>query len=169
MRRVLVFAEHAPQHVGNLTERGALLDRIDAMGGTLPAIESGFIQRQIQDAAFEAQKRIDAGEDVVVGVNRYVEGVDAASGEGKAEAVSHIDVFRIDPAIEAQQIARLQALRVTRGGDWKIALAAVGEAARGTANLVPPIVTAVEQRATLGEIADVLRGVFGEYRDTSHA
>jgi methylmalonyl-CoA mutase, N-terminal domain len=98
-------------------------------------------------------------------VNRYVEGAE----EGKAKALPHIDVFRVDPGIEAQQIARLQSLRATRGGEWKAALAAVSDAARGTANLVPPIITAVEQRATLGEIADALRSVFGEFQDTSQA
>jgi methylmalonyl-CoA mutase N-terminal domain/subunit len=135
-------------------EAQALLDRIDATGGTLRAIETGVIQRQIQDAAYEAQKAIDAGAAVVVGVNRYTDG----------QQDGRVNVFRVDPDMERQQVARVRAVRAGRSErDWRAAVAAVDRAARGGENLVPVIVAAVEQHATLGEIADTLRGVFGEY------
>jgi methylmalonyl-CoA mutase, N-terminal domain len=134
-----------------------LLERIQSMGGTLFAIESGFIQQQIQDSAYAAQQALDTGEAVMVGVNRYV---DTASGTAP--------VFQIDPDIERQQVERVRALRATRSEtDWRAALAAVDSAARGGDNLVPVIITAVEKRATLGEVAGTLRQVFGEYRETS--
>ncbi len=142
----------------NAIEAGAraLLDRIDAAGGTLRAIELGIIQRAIQDAAYDAQRRIDRGEDVVVGVNKY------ATGDA-----SRIDVLTIDPELEARQVARVRNVRATRdAASWRAAIEAVASAARGTDNLVPPIVHAVEARATVGEISDALRGVFGEYRET---
>jgi methylmalonyl-CoA mutase N-terminal domain/subunit len=142
----------------NAIEAGAraLLDRIDAAGGTLRAIELGIIQRAIQDAAYDAQQRIDRGEDVVVGVNKY------ATGDA-----SRIDVLTIDPELEARQVARVRNVRATRdAASWRAAIEAVASAARGTDNLVPPIVHAVEARATVGEISDALRGVFGEYRET---
>jgi methylmalonyl-CoA mutase N-terminal domain/subunit len=135
-----------------------LLARIDAMGGTLVAVETGYIQDQIQDAAYRAQQAIDSGETVVVGVNRFT---DTASADVKA------DVFHIDPELERQQIERVRAVRASRSRhDLATALADVEQAARGSANLVPPIIAAVERRATLGEIADTLRRVFGEHRAT---
>jgi methylmalonyl-CoA mutase N-terminal domain/subunit len=134
-----------------------LIQRIDAIGGTLPAIETGFIQRQIQDAAYRAQQAIDAGTSVVVGVNKFVD-----------DSTPDVDVFRVDPEVERQQVERVRAVRASRSeSEWRAALAEVDSAARGTANLVPPIIAAVEKHATLGEIADVLRRVFGEYQDTS--
>ncbi|MEZ5287060.1 MAG: methylmalonyl-CoA mutase family protein [Vicinamibacterales bacterium] len=138
-------------------EAGArdLLDRIDALGGTLAAIEQGFIQRQIQDSAYRAQVAVDSGEATVVGVNRY-----------QSDDSARVEVFQLDPAIERQQVARVQALRAARDdGRWRAALEAVGTAARGRDNLVPPIIAAVEAHATVGEIADALRAVFGEYRE----
>ena len=139
-------------------EARTLLDRIEALGGTLMAIEAGFIQRQIQDAAYRDQQAIDAGTSIVVGVNRFVDA--AAPG---------VEVFRIDPEVERQQIARVRAVRAGRSeSEWRAALAAVEQAARGADNLVPPIIAAVEHHATLGEIADTLRSVFGEYQDVSN-
>jgi methylmalonyl-CoA mutase, N-terminal domain len=138
-------------------EAGAreLLERIGAAGGTLTAIEQGLIQREIQESAYRAQQQIDAGEAVVVGVNRYA--TDEAAG---------IDVLRIDGALEAQQAERVRAVRAARdGAAWRSALDAVSRAARGTDNLVPPIVQAVEDGATLGEVADTLRAVFGEHQE----
>lgn len=133
-----------------------LLDRIDAMGGTLAAIEAGYIQRQIQDSAYRAQVAVDDGSAVVVGVNRY-----------QSDERSQVEVFQLDPENERQQVARLAGVRRSRDeAGWRSALEAVGAAARGRDNLVPPIIAAVEARATVGEIADTLRGVFGEYRDT---
>jgi len=138
-------------------EASALIDRLDAMGGTLAAIESGYIQQQIQDSAYAAQRAIDGGEAVVVGVNRYQ---DAAGGSP--------EVFRIDPEVERQQIERVRAVRASRSEqEWRAALDAVDAAARSGSNLVPPIISAVEKRATLGEVADTLRRVFGEYQDVS--
>ena len=141
-------------------ERSAqeLLDRIDAMGGTLRAIETGVIQRQILEAAYRTQQAIDAGTEVVVGVNSYTDGHQDGS----------VSLFRVDPDIERQQIERVRAVRAGRSEhEWRTAVAAVDQAARGEENLVPVIITAVERHATLGEIADTLRGVFGEYRDAS--
>jgi methylmalonyl-CoA mutase N-terminal domain/subunit len=141
----------------NDIEGGAreLLRRIDGVGGTLPAIESGYIQRQIQDSAYRAQVAIDAGEAVVVGVNRYT-----------SDNPDHIDVFSLDPALERAQVDRVQALRARRDSSaWSSALEVVASAARSGDNLVPPIVAAVEAEATVGEIADTLRAVFGEYKE----
>ena len=140
-------------------EAGAreLLERIAALGGTLSAIESGYIQRQIQDSAYKAQMAIDAGNAVVVGVNRYT--TDDSDG---------IDVFSLDPALERAQSDRVQAVRTQRDATaWRAALAAVATAARGHDNLVPHIITAVEASATVGEIADTLREVFGEYKEVA--
>jgi methylmalonyl-CoA mutase N-terminal domain/subunit len=150
-------------------EARALLDRIDALGGTLAAIESGFVQREIQDAAYQTQQRVDAGEQVVVGVNRFTEddqdGPEAGGAEAP-EARRRIDVLRIDPEIEPRQIERVRQVRAERdGAAWRAALDAVAAAARGTDNLVPPIIRAVEAYATVGEISDAMRGVFGEHRE----
>jgi methylmalonyl-CoA mutase N-terminal domain/subunit len=140
-------------------ERGAedLIAQIDRAGGTLAAIESGFIQREIQESAYRAQVAIDAGDDVVVGVNRYTE---AASQSRPAP------LFRVDAHGERRQIERVRALRATRqAAACAAALTAVAAAARDGANLIPTIVAAVEAHATLGEIADVLREVFGVFEE----
>ena len=137
-------------------EATGILERIEAAGGTLAAIEQGLIQREIQDSAYRAQQRIDAGEAVVVGVNRFTDN----SRPG-------IDVLRIDPEVERSQRERAAAVRASRDATaWRAALDGVEAAARDGSNLVPPIVAAVEARATLGEIADTLRRVFGEHRET---
>ncbi len=143
----------------NEIEQGAidLLARIDALGGTLAAIEAGYIQRQIQDSAYKSQMAVDRGDAVVVGVNRFV-----------TEDAGRIDVFQVDPTLEAQQVARLRDLRSRRDpSTWKAALAAVAATAGSADNLVPPILAAVEARATVGEIADTMRGVFGEYEEVA--
>jgi methylmalonyl-CoA mutase N-terminal domain/subunit len=133
----------------------ALIARIDALGGTLPAIESGFIQREIQDAAYRAQQRIDSGESVVVGVNRY-----------GTDDTATIETMRIDPAVEARQVDRVRRVRATRDPvEWRASIDAVSAAARGADNLVPPIVRAVEAQATVGEISDAMRAVFGEHKE----
>jgi methylmalonyl-CoA mutase N-terminal domain/subunit len=137
------------------TEATALLDRIDAAGGTLEAIERGLIQREIQESAYRTQQRIDAGETIVVGVNRFVD-----------NARPRIDVLRIDPDVERQQVARVAAVRASRdAAGWRTAIARVEAAARDGSNLVPPIIDAVEAHATVGEIADALRRVFGEHKE----
>ncbi len=132
-----------------------LIDSLDAMGGTLAAVESGYVQRQIQDAAYAAQQAIDAGDRIVVGVNQF-----------ESDGPAGIDLLRIDPNAEARQAAAVRAVRASRDdAAWRRAVAAVDRAAADGTNLVPPILEAVEARATLGEIADALRGVFGEHRD----
>ena len=132
-----------------------ILESIDAGGGTLAAVESGRIQREIQEAAYAAQRAMDAGDAVVVGVNRYV------TGPGPAA----IDLLRIDPALEERQGAALAELRASRDhARCHAALDHVRSTAREGANLMPPVLTAVEARATVGEISDALRDVFGEYR-----
>ena len=144
----------------NEIEAGAreLLDRIDRAGGTLAAIEQGIIQRAIQESAYRAQQQVDAGESTVVGVNAFA--------DDGTEARDRIEVLSIDPEIERRQIERVRAVRASRStADWRAALDAVTAAARGTDNLVPPIVRAVEARATLGEIADAMRAVFGEHKE----
>jgi methylmalonyl-CoA mutase N-terminal domain/subunit len=138
-------------------DASALLDQIDRMGGTLAAIEAGFIQQQIQDAAYVAQQVIDSREATVVGVNRFAEASPATT-----------DVFQLDAEIEPRQVERVRAVRASRSQtEWRAALDAIETAARGATNLVPPIIAAVEARATLGEIADVMRKVFGEHQDVS--
>jgi methylmalonyl-CoA mutase N-terminal domain/subunit len=136
-------------------EATAILTRIDAAGGTLAAIEHGLVQREIQDSAYRAQQDIDGGKTVVVGVNRFA-----------VEDSSSIEMLQIDPTVERRQVDRVRAVRASRDdAAWRTALDAVGEAARTGANLVPRIITAVEAHATVGEISDAMRTVFGEHRE----
>jgi methylmalonyl-CoA mutase N-terminal domain/subunit len=129
--------------------------KIDDMGGMLAAIESGYVQREIQDAAYEYQREVERGDAVVVGVNRFAV---------EKEAPTHVLV--IDPASEREQVERLRAVRASRdAGRVDAALARVGEVARSSGNLMPAIVDAVEAYATVGEISDALRAVFGEYEE----
>jgi methylmalonyl-CoA mutase N-terminal domain/subunit len=152
-------------HVERLTtaiEDGAreLLERIEAVGGTLQAIETGYIQRQVQDSAYKAQLAIDSGAATVVGVNKYV--------TEDSDRGTSIEVFRVDPQLEAQQVQRVQSVRSSRdAAQWQAALDAVRTAAAGSDNLVPHIINAVEAKATVGEIADTMRSVFGEYKEVS--
>jgi methylmalonyl-CoA mutase N-terminal domain/subunit len=133
------------------------IDRIDAMGGTLEAIESGFIQGEIQNAAYAFQKSVERGETVVVGVNRFKQ----------AEANPPV-TFRMDPEMERVQVERLRQVRASRSQTMvNDALAALERAARGSENLMPRILEACGAHATVGEISDRLRAVFGEYRDHS--
>jgi methylmalonyl-CoA mutase N-terminal domain/subunit len=137
-------------------ERLALeyMDRIDAMGGAVAAIEAGYYQEQIHDAAFRIQQGIESGERVVVGVNRFV---DAEEKPVELQRISEDEV--------RMQIQRLRELRAARDAEAvEAALALVGEAARGTDNMLPPMKEALRARATLGEVSDVLRDVYGEYR-----
>src|SRR5581483_2160639 len=157
-----VAGSYAIETATNAIEQGAreLIERIDRAGGTLTAIETGFIQREIQESAYQAQRAVDSGDAVVVGVNRFNDR--AERGTGMAE------LLRIDPDVERRQIARVQALRAERdAAAWRSALDGVTRAARDGANLVPPIVAAVEARATVGEIADTMRAVFGEFTETA--
>jgi methylmalonyl-CoA mutase, N-terminal domain len=132
------------------------LAKIDAMGGMVRAIESGYPQREIQQAAYEYQQSIERGDRVVVGVNRYVE---------ETRAVPPL--LRIDPEIERTQVARLVALRARRdAARVKAALDAVEQTAGTDRNLMPAIFDAVKAYATVGEISDALRRVFGEYQES---
>ncbi len=129
--------------------------RIDEMGGTLQAIEAGFIQNEIQGAAYDFQRGIEKGERVIVGVNRF-----------RMEEREKAPVFQIDPAAEKAQVESVRALRASR--DWAELAARLQDlesAARGTENLIPRILAAAEALGTVGEISDCLRRVFGEYRD----
>ena len=133
----------------------AYLDQIDAMGGTLAAIEKGFIQGEIQNAAYAYQRAIEKGERIVVGVNKF-----------RLAEERPIPVFKIDPAMEAQQVARLREVRAGRSASEVAArLSALTAAARGTENLMPHIVAACDAQATVGEVSGALRAVFGEYRE----
>ncbi len=134
---------------------GEEIEKIDRMGGALAAIEAGYVQREIQQAAYEAQRAIDSGRKVVVGVNRFT-----------AEQETPIETFSVDPQIEREQVDRLRAFRARRSAaETDLALRAVGDAARGGANLMPSIVAAVGMGATLGEIVAALRAIFGEYTE----
>jgi len=138
-------------------ERGArdYLDRIEELGGAVRCIERGFQQREIHEAAYRWQKKVDTGEAVVVGVNRFVN-----------ENELRPEVLTVDPGLERTRAERLTKLRRTRdGAAADRVLAALERTARGTANLMPPILDAVEARCTLGEIADRLRSVFGVHRE----
>src|SRR5271166_5903411 len=131
------------------------LGKIEVLGGMLKAIERGFVQKEIQNAAYEYQRQVDHQEAIVVGVNRF-----------EVDEEKPIPIQRIDPALEPKQIERLRALRAKRDlGPWKAALAGVEEAARSGANVMPRILTAVEASATVGEISDAMRRVFGEYKE----
>jgi methylmalonyl-CoA mutase N-terminal domain/subunit len=154
-----VAGSYAIEQLTDDIERGAveLLDRIDRMGGTLPAIEAGFIQRQIQESAYQAQVAIDSAEAIVVGVNRHVD-----------QSTASQPLFRLDPDGERRQSHRVRSLRASRdGARSQAALDDVSKAAGEGRNLVPPIIAAVEAFATVGEISDALRGVFGEFEETA--
>jgi len=132
----------------------AYIEKIDGMGGAVAAIETGFYQDEIHDAAYRIQHGIEAGDRVVVGVNRFEEPVEP-----------ELELLRVTEADTAKQIERLAALRTSRDAAAVArALAAVERTARGTGNLLPPMKEALRARATLGEVSDVLRKVFGEYR-----
>jgi methylmalonyl-CoA mutase N-terminal domain/subunit len=131
------------------------LGRIEVLGGMLKAIERGYVQQEIQNAAYEYQRQVDQQQAIVVGVNRF-----------EIEQEKPIPIQRIDPALERKQVERVRGLRAKRDpGPWKAALAGVEDAARSGANLMPRILTAVETSATVGEISDVMRRVFGEYKE----
>jgi methylmalonyl-CoA mutase N-terminal domain/subunit len=147
------------EHIEALTdsiERGVLdyLKRIDEMGGTLRAIETGYIQNEIQNAAYDYQREIESGRRIVVGVNRFHQDERA------------VPTFHLDPALESSQVESLRQLRASRSQSMvEEKLTALEQAARGGDNLMPVIFDAAGAYATVGEISDRLRGVFGEYRE----
>jgi methylmalonyl-CoA mutase N-terminal domain/subunit len=132
------------------------LEKIDALGGMLKAIDRGFVQQEIQNAAYEYQRSVDTGEATVVGVNRFTQ-----------ESEHEVPIQRIDESLERKQVERIQALRARRdAATWKQAIDAIRTAARTGDSLMPHIVTAVDAYATVGEISDAMRGIFGEYHET---
>jgi methylmalonyl-CoA mutase N-terminal domain/subunit len=153
-----VGGSYAIEHLTNEIESGAVayIGKIDSLGGMLRAIESGFVQTEIQKAAYEYQRAVEMKEQVVVGVNDFI-----------AEEERGIPTLRVDPQIEREQIERLQALRGKR--DANKTNAAIGELERRAVtkeNLLPAILGAVESYATVGEISDALRRAFGEYQES---
>ncbi len=132
------------------------LRRIDAMGGMLRAVEQGYVQAEIQKAAYDYQMTVERGEQTVVGMNQF-----------QSEKEVPIPLLRIDPEIERTQVERLRALRARRdAAKTSAALAEVERRARGAENLMPAVLAAIEAWATVGEIADALRRVFGEYEES---
>lgn len=132
------------------------LDKIDKLGGMVKAIEKGYIQKEIQDSAYRYQKQVEAGERIVVGVNKFTI---------KEEPPRNL--LKVSQAVQDAQVQRLNDLRRTRHNEGvKSALEEIRKTARGTDNLMPPILRAVKQYATLGEICGVLREVFGEYQES---
>jgi methylmalonyl-CoA mutase, N-terminal domain len=153
-----VAGSYAIEHLTNAIEQGAVdyISKIDAMGGMLRAIESGFVQGEIQKAAYDFQRAVESNEQIIVGVNDFI-----------AEEDRTIPTLRIEPEIERSQIARLNALRAKRDSTrTKSALAELQRRAATTENLLPAILTAVEAHATVGEISDALRRIFGEYQES---
>jgi methylmalonyl-CoA mutase, N-terminal domain len=131
------------------------LGKIEVLGGMLKAIERGYVQREIQNAAYEYQQAVDQEDAIVVGVNRF-----------EVEEEKPIPIQRIDPALEPKQVERVRALRARRDvGPWQAALKGVEDAARSGANVMPRILDAVEAYATVGEVSDAMRKVFGEYKE----
>jgi methylmalonyl-CoA mutase N-terminal domain/subunit len=132
--------------------------RIEELGGVLSAIDEGFFQREIADAAYRYQREIERGEKVMVGVNRF---------QNENEALS-MDLLKIDPAVEKKQREKLAALRSSRSAaEAEACLAALGDGARGDANLMPLIISCARAYCTEGEIIGTLREVFGEYKETA--
>jgi methylmalonyl-CoA mutase N-terminal domain/subunit len=170
-QQVIAFESGAPQTVDPLAgsyyiesltseiEQRAddYLEKIEAMGGMLKAIERGYVQQEIQNAAYEYQQAVDRLEAVVVGVNRF---------QVQSEDEKAVPIQRIDPSLEPRQVERLQALRAKRNVEtWQAAIRAVEDTARSGENLMPRILAAVEANATVGEISDAMRRVYGEYKE----
>ena len=168
-QQVIAFESGAPQtidplagsyYVESLTseieKRAAdYLEKIEAMGGMLKAIERGYVQQEIQNAAYEYQQAVDRQEAVVVGVNRF-----------QVEEEKAVPLLRIDPALEAKQVERVRAVRTKRDPKTcQAAIKAVEDTARTGENLMPRILAAVEASATVGEISDAMRKVYGEYKE----
>jgi methylmalonyl-CoA mutase N-terminal domain/subunit len=153
-----VGGSYVIEKLTNEIEAGAqeYISRIDALGGMLRAIETGYVQMEIQKSAYEYQQAVERGEQIVVGVNRF-----------QTDDDQPIPTLRIDPEIERSQVARLRELRARR--DAAKAQAGINEVerrARGSENLMPAILAAVEARVTVGEISDALRRAFGEYQES---
>jgi methylmalonyl-CoA mutase N-terminal domain/subunit len=169
-QQVIAFESGAPQtvdplagsyYIESLTDEiekraVAYLEKIEAMGGMLKAIERGYVQQEIQNAAYQFQQAVDREQAIVVGVNRF-----------QTQHESGVPIQRIDPALESKQVERLRSLRAKRNPEtWQAALRAVEDTARTGENLMPRILAAVEANATVGEISDAMRRVYGEYKET---
>ncbi len=149
---------YAIEHLTNEIEARAseYLRKIDALGGILRAIENGYVQAEIQKAAYEYQQTVERGEQIVVGVNQFI-----------AEEKKGIPILRIDSNVERSQVQRLQALRARRDASRvQQALMEIGRRAATSENLLPAILAAVETYCTIGEISDTLRRSFGEYQES---
>jgi methylmalonyl-CoA mutase N-terminal domain/subunit len=168
-QQVIAFESGAPQTVDPLAgsyyvealtseiEKRAVdyLEKIEAMGGMLKAIERGYVQQEIQNSAYEYQQAVDQQKTVVVGVNKF-----------QIDREKAVPTQRIDPALEPRQVERLRAVRAKRNVEtWKAAIQAVEDTARSGDNLMPRILAAVEAYGTVGEIADAMRKVYGEYKE----
>jgi len=153
-----VAGSYAIEKLTDEIESGAqaYISKIDALGGILRAIETGYIQKEIQKSAYEHQQAVERGDQVVVGVNRF-----------QSEQEPPIPTLRIDPEIERSQIERVRALRARRdSAQAQAAIDEVEQRARANENLMPAILAAVQSYATVGEISDALRRVFGEYQES---
>jgi methylmalonyl-CoA mutase N-terminal domain/subunit len=138
-------------------ERAAwdIIERIDAMGGIVTAVEEGYPQREIAQSAYDFQRRVEAGEEIIVGINRY-----------QQKGHTPIPTLKIEPEVEREQIAQVKALRQKRdAGVAQAALEGVRRACQDDSNLMPMILAAGRAGCTLGEICGIFRHVFGEYRD----
>jgi len=168
-QQIIAYESGAPQTVDPLagsyfvetltneieTRAAAYLEKIDALGGMIRALERGYVQQEIQNAAYEYQQQVDRGEATVVGVNKFT-----------VDEEKPIPIFQADEALERKQVERVRAVRARRDQQpWEAALKSVEEAARSGANLMPRILQAIEASATVGEISDTLRRVFGEHRE----
>jgi methylmalonyl-CoA mutase N-terminal domain/subunit len=148
---------YAVEEITNQLEAKAVdyIEKIDAMGGMLRAIETGYVQREIQEAAYVYQRAVETQDAIVVGVNRF-----------QSEDVETIPILRIDERIEREQVERLRAVRERRDrAQAEAAIDRISEAAAGTENLLPHILNAVESDVTVGEISHALRKMWGEYRE----
>ncbi|HEX7176026.1 MAG TPA: methylmalonyl-CoA mutase family protein, partial [Pyrinomonadaceae bacterium] len=148
---------YAVEQLTNEIERLAsdYIDRIDALGGTLRAIETGYVQREIQEAAYRYQRAVETQDAVVVGVNRF-----------RSEEDAPVPTLRIDESVERAQIERVRRLRERRDPEAaRAALISLEDAAHGAENLLPRILHCVEAHATVGEISHTLRRVWGEYQE----
>ena len=131
------------------------MEQIEDLGGSVHAIEAGFLQREIEEAAWAFHRRIQTGQDVLVGVNRYVE------EDGEVD----VEILRIDPGTERDQVARLKAFKDGRDQEQVARrLQDLRDVAAGSGNLLYPLKDALRDRATLGEVCNVMREVFGEYK-----
>jgi len=146
------FVENLTAEVGSKALE--LIQQIDEMGGSVAAIESGWMQNKISDSAYKYQKDIESKQKIIVGVNEY-----------QTEETTKIPVFKIDASIQEAQIEKIKTLKANRDNALaQSCLDAIAAAANAGHNIMPPVIAAVEAKCTLGEISDTLRKIFGEYQ-----